>query len=69
MICKKCTGKMICNNSRALDNVRYRRYICADCGSEICTEEREIDYDLGRSNIAYCATIVSKIHKGEVEDQ
>ncbi len=69
MICKQCKGKMICSNSRALDNVRYRRYTCANCHSEICTEEREINYELGRSNIAYCSTLSIKLRKGGVEDQ
>lgn len=60
MVCKKCKGKMVCANSRALDNVRYRRYRCVDCGDEFCTEEREIDYQKGRVNIAYCSTLRKK---------
>lgn len=44
MNCPKCETKMKCEDSRELDNVRYRRYACNKCKKRIATVEEIGDY-------------------------
>lgn len=43
MVCIDCeTIKMNCTNTRERDNVRYRIYVCPECGFKAYTKESEI---------------------------
>lgn len=51
MICNNCGKKMICDNSREDNNVRWRTYWCPQCFNRIGTQESIGDYKLIRNNV------------------
>lgn len=50
MICQKCGQPMYCYNTRQKDeeNVRYRGYVCKNCGERMYTIETVTDFAYGR---------------------